>query len=182
MGDRLAGWPGIDMGYREFLSGRCLACLRLLQERKKTLRQTVSDSLVQEPILLRGEDQDRARDVLRPLQHTYCREALIDLVRLPRALAAPARWRTGFGNDGAREANYSILVPDGPIHTWGPNSRPAVPLGDEAVTELERPYCRIIVVAPGDALSPRAAFIWDRVRSALLEANIEIVQKARDDE
>ena len=185
--DAIASWPGIDRTYRDFLKN-CFSCLEELNhpdERKvdlgnqKGLRDIQYSSLVREPILFAREDYEHAREILRLLQHYYARELLIDLVRLPWVLAGPR----GPSQD-RRSSEYrgpSILVPKGPIATWGPGKRAAVPLTDEVVATIERPYCRLLVIAPGMANSPRGAYLWDRVRSVLLEGNIQLIERREDE-
>jgi hypothetical protein len=144
----------------------------------KEPRQLASNAIVRQPLVLYRRDFAKARDRLRPLQHTYCREALIDIVALPPVLAAPRRWRTGFADSHETGVDNTILVPDGPVESWGPTSRAVRPLTDESVQSLERPYCKVTVITPpGASSSAGAAYIWDRVRSTLLEANIELLEE-----
>ncbi len=183
--EKMAKWlwaaAGIDAEYKDFLQ-RGFQCLAELKgpDPKKRLRHLVSESLVQQPLLLHREDFPKARDVIRALQHTYCREAIIDIVRLPRALGAPNRYRAGFAAGDRAGLDYVILVPDGKPSTWGPGRLAKCPLTDECVEELERPYCRVSVIVPGGGHSARAEYVWDRVRSALLEAGLEIIQEMRE--
>lgn len=179
MNEKIQQLTGIDQSYKNFLK-ECFLTLEKLKNKEKSLAQVVSESLVQRPLLLYRQDFDKIREALRPLQHTYCREALIDIVRLPRVLAAPRRWRSGFGEQNENGIDYSILVPSGPVSTWGPGSRATCPLTDECVQELERPYCRVTVISPGRASSAQAAYIWDRVRSTLLEANLQLVEEVKE--
>jgi hypothetical protein len=187
MTDAILQSKGIDEGYKEFLA-QCRGCLRSLntgrkprldlQEQRRTLRQVVADSLVEEPLLFQRQDFEKARNILRPIQHTYCREALIDIVQLPYVLTAPRRWGLGFWNELETGIDYSILVPKGPVETWGPKSRATTPLGDDCVSKLERPHCRVLVVAPLNGGSVRSSYIWDRVRSTLLDGGVRFVEEA----
>ncbi|MBD0372149.1 MAG: hypothetical protein ICV60_15010 [Pyrinomonadaceae bacterium] len=179
MMQKLEQYKGIDKGYKELL-GRCFSSLSALESGTTKLPQVVKRSLVQEPLLLERSDCKRAMEVLRPLQHTYCREALIDIVQMPRVLSAPRRWHTGFGRHDKPGMDYSILVPDGPVSTWAPKSRAIRPLTDECVKELRHPFCRVTVIAPERADSAQADYVWDRVRSALLEANLGLVEGIKE--
>jgi len=75
-------------------------------------------------------------------------------------------------NNGRREIHYSILVPSGEVSSWGPRSQASVPLSDESVKELERAHGRICVIAPNSADTPKAKYIFDRVRAVLRRNNI----------
>jgi len=170
----------VDQGVKE-LWGRCFDRLNRLKESYErndtTLPDLAKQVLVREPLVLRRRQYDLALEILRPLQHVYARDVLIDLVKLPRALGAGCRWRGAPGRR-AHQVDWSILVPEGPISRWGPGSRACQPLTEEAVRELERPYARVVVVAPRGA-DVHSEYIWDRVRAALLEGGVELVKKAR---
>ncbi len=142
--------------------------------------ELVHDCLVGEPILVDVNRYDDARERLRPLQHGYANEMLIDVGRLPRVLSIPRRWRSGLGRDAPRVADYSILVPSGKVQSWTARSKATVPLSDECVADIERPYCRICVIVPGQDIepdSPRAHFLYDRVRAVLHEAKIPLCRE-----
>jgi hypothetical protein len=184
MASAIQSCPGIDPKYKEFLS-RCLSSLQDLCPGEvgtptSDLRSLVRSSLVREPIVFARSEFTKAREVIRQIQHSYAREALIDLIRLPRLLGAPDRWRCGPLGSLTTGVDYTILVPDGPVESWGPGKVAATPLTDEAVDSLDRPFCRVIVVAPSDAASSRAEYIWDRVRSALMEGGVKLVETKRD--
>jgi hypothetical protein len=176
MRDCLKGSALIDGEYGAFLE-QCYSTLESLRHgRGKGIdawRRTVETWLVREPLVFHARHYRRASDLIRPLQHRFCREALLDLVRLPRVLAPGRRFNTSFA--GAPSGlDYQILVPDGRVSSWAPGSRARRPLTDECVEELELAKCRVIVMAADAHYSPRAAYVWDRVRSALLEAGIEL--------
>ena len=172
-------WPSLDVGYRNFLES-CFACLEQLDSRDNdkhcSLPDIIGHSLVREPLLCDRSQYEDVRELLRPLQHVYCREMLIDLVRLPRVLSAPRRWTTSFDKEQPRGMDYGILVPSGSIKTWASGKRASQPLADSVVQPLERPYCRISVIAPGLATSPRGAYLWDRVRAALMDGGIHLLE------
>jgi hypothetical protein len=176
MYELLSGEESIDAGVRK-LWEECFSRLVKLKDRKVTLDRLAKEVLVREPLVLRRRQYDLALEILRPLQHVYARDVLIDLVKLPRALGAGHRWRRGPGRR-ADEVDWSILVPEGPISRWGAGSKGCQPLTDEAVRELERPYARVLVVAPFGSDS-HSEYIWDRVRAALLEGGVELIKKAR---
>jgi HD superfamily phosphohydrolase len=175
MFDKLKEWLAFNHEYIDFLE-HCFGMLDNLKNKSKTLREVVDCSLVCEPMLFNREDYNKAREIIRPLQHIYSCEALIDIIRLPYVLATPRRWCTGFGKEDKPGLDYSVLVPDGPVSSWGPGKMAKRPLTDECVEELERPYCRILVISPDMANSAQAKYIYDRVRSVLLEANIEFIK------
>jgi len=189
MMNALRQFKGIDKDYLAFID-TCFTCLESLIEPEDSsedrhripLGELVSKSLVREPLVLARTDFEKAREVLRPLEHSYGREALIDIVKLPNILASPHRWITGLGSDTVRGMDYSILVPEGPVSTWGSKSPARIPLTDECVEKLERPYCRVIVIAPNCAETSKSRYIWDRVRSTLLEANLTLIHKTDEDE
>jgi hypothetical protein len=178
---KLADAPGIDSQYKNFIQA-CFACLDELNPSpphpKKQLMELVNNSLVREPIVIRREEFNKARELIRGLQHVYNNEILIDIVKLPRVLSVPQRYAVSF--EGDQDVEVNILVPGGPVETWGPGQRAVRPLSDEAVKSLEIPYSRICVIAPGCSRSARSAYIWDRVRAALLEANISLVERRRE--
>ena len=173
----------IDAGYLQLLE-KCFGKLEELLPRPdegEAQRAPISDihklaksSLVREPLVFHREHHAVARDALRPLQHRYCREILIDIAKLPRVLAMPGRWRASPDPDARDGVDYGILVPKGPVSAWGPGSKAVVPLTDNAVRHLERPYCRVVVIAPSGGSSARVEYIWDRVRSVLLEAGVAL--------
>lgn len=193
MVDELLNSSCIEKRSKEFL-GKCFSQLVELAppnggqkstetEQKRTppkegwtaLSRVVSDCMVREPILVSEGHLKRARDVLRPLREIYCCEALIDLVRLPPVLGASRRWRCGGGNPAPRGVDYSILVPSGPVSGWGPGKEAQVPLTDDCVRELELPYCRISIIAPGQASAGIGPIIWDHVHETLRRAGVEPV-------
>ena len=167
---------GVDPGSQEFLR-TCFQHLEEMSAGKKTLSAMVAQSLVREPITIARSGYRKARELLRPLQHAYSREVLIDLISLPRVLSAPKRWRYSTDPSADTELDYTILVPQGPVSTWGPGSKATVPLTDACVAELERPYCRICVIAPGEARSARTEYIWDRVRTVLARAGLKLFEQ-----
>jgi hypothetical protein len=172
----------IDRKYLEFLE-RSFQMVNELKNDKSVsaLKQLADESIVRQPIVIRRGKYLDALEIIRPLQHEYCRDALIDLVKLPSALSAP-RWGRFETESGRTEDVYAgILVPKGPVSTWGPGSRASVPLSSKAVSELERPYARICVISPGNARSAKALYIWDRVRSTLLREDINILEEGNDD-
>ncbi|HEX2896754.1 MAG TPA: hypothetical protein VHP63_01725, partial [candidate division Zixibacteria bacterium] len=176
----------IDSLYKSFLEASYNTLVELypnLEENKlkrppqRSLREIVSKCLVNEPIVFNSRFFSRARELLRPLQHAYCTEVIIDLIRLPRVLAAPSRWKSSIMETSQNEIDYSILVPEGPIHTWGVGSIAKVPLSDASVKSIERPICRIVVVSPFGGRRQQCKFIWDRIRSTLLEGDIPILKQ-----
>jgi HD superfamily phosphohydrolase len=172
MWERLSEDAWLDNDYKGFLQ-KCYDTLRAAANGKVDIGSVVEHSLIRAPLVFHRQDHAKVRDALRPVQHRYCREVLIDVVRLPRVLGAPARWRFDPDPDAPSEVDYGILVPEGGVSAWGPGSKARVPLNDQAVGELERPYGRVIVIAPDQANSARSEYIWDRVRSALLEAGVK---------
>jgi len=166
----------VDAGVRE-LWQQCFDQLRQLKERGVSISELAKRALVREPLVLKRRQYDLALEILRPLQHVYARQALIDLVKLPRALGGGGRWR-GRTARKVDEVDWNILVPEGPISRWGGGSKACRPLTDEAVRELERPYARVLVVAPFGS-DVHSEYIWDRVRAALLEGGVELVRRAR---
>jgi hypothetical protein len=176
MYDLLSCEKNVDAGAKS-LWAQCFNRLLRLKEKVVPLDTLAREVLVREPLVLSRRQYDLALEILRPLQHVYARHVLIDLVKLPRALGAGRRWRLVPGRR-ADEVDWSILVPEGPISRWGAGSKACRPLTDEAVRELERPYARVLVVAPfGSDL--HSEYIWDRVRAALLEGGVELIKKAR---
>lgn len=177
MYDGLESQNGIDREVQDFLKA-CFEVLERLQntESPESVSTLMAKSLVREPLLVPRESFTKVRDLLRPLQHAYCREALIDIARMPRVLAAPGRYRTSFQAQSSSDTDYQILVPSGPVSGWGPGQQACCPLSDETVAELEKPYsfCRLIVICPDNASSPQANYVWDRVRSRLLEEDINV--------
>ncbi|MHB1954039.1 MAG: HD domain-containing protein [Sulfobacillus sp.] len=162
---------GMDTEYKGFLS-RCFGILQSLKNNPK-LREVVEHCMVRGPITFPRHQYDDARDIIRPLQHTYCREALIDLVRLPRVLSGPRAKYCGFrGKNRALECQ--IIVPKGPVTSWGLGRRASVPLTDDCVEDLEIPICRVIVISPDASSSSHMHYVWDRVRSALLDGGIDV--------
>lgn len=170
MKDELVTQKSLDSGYKQILT-QCLDELTRLKPSgvgsTSNLRRLLETSLVRTPIVLDRRDFDVAQRVLRPLQHYYFREVLIDIVRLPRALSGPRQ-------TGSSQGYHPLLVPGGPIHSWGRGQAAKTLLHDDHVRDIEIPKCRVVVVAPGDAKSAKAAYIWDRVRASLIEANITI--------
>lgn len=186
MAQSLIDFGSVDTRFSEFLA-QCLAILTGLYNHmpgqsgsSHSLREVVERCLVREPLVLRRDDAERVREVLRPLQHTYCSEVLIDVVELPRVLSAPRRWKTGTPDRAAKEADHSILVPSGPVAAWGPGSRACQPLTDGCVEALERPYCRVLIISPTRSDSAEARYIFDRVRAVLIEAGVPLVQEVKD--
>ena len=170
----ILGAGAIDRKYLSLLT----ECFKKLDELrppkcKSNIHELTKTSLVREPLVFHRKDYATARDALRPVQHKYCSEILIDIAKLPRVLAMPGRWRASQKRDANEDVDYGILVPDGPASSWGPGSKARVPLTDSTVSQLERPYGRIIVIAPFGH-SARVEYIWDRVRSVLLEAGVEL--------
>jgi hypothetical protein len=164
----------IDNGYLDLLK----ECFKKLKElhpptKKSNIHGLAKTSLVREPLVFHRKDYATARDALRPVQHKYSREILIDIAKLPRVLAMPGRWRGGQTRGTHEDVDYGILVPDGPVSSWGPGSNARVPLTDRAVSQLERPYGRVIVITPFGH-SARVEYLWDRVRSVLLEAGVKL--------
>ena len=86
MHDALNDCRGMDSAYKEFIA-RCFNILESLALCKRKLREVVESCLVREPITIPRDQYESARNIIRPLQHTYCREAIIDLVKLPRVLS-----------------------------------------------------------------------------------------------
>lgn len=173
MWKQLDAYRRMDKDYQGFLK-RCFALLGALRTGELKLVEVIQSSLVEEPLVFPRDYFSTARDILRPLQHTYFREALIDVIKLPRVLAVPRRWRFGPDSGSQDGVDYSVLVPEGSVSTWGPGSKARIPLTDQAVGELERPLGRAIVMMPHDADSARAKYIWDRVRSTLLESGVPL--------
>ena len=160
----------LDKGYKGFIN-KCYECLKNLKDRKITLSDLARNSLVGSPLQIDRRYFHQAREALRSLQHIYSREVLIDIVALPRVLSVPPGYRFRTSN-GRREIHYSILVPRGEVSSWGPQSQASVPLSDESVKELERAHGRICVIAPNSADTPKAKYIFDRVRAVLRRNNI----------
>jgi hypothetical protein len=184
MWEQLKDNRSIDADYLELVK-YCFDSLEKLkppggsvQGRPLDLVDLVKKTLVREPLVFRREDYAAARDALRPVQHTYHREVLIDIAKLPRVLGMPARWRGSATRQERECVDYGILVPEGPVSAWGPGSSARVPLTDRAVSQLERPYGRVLVIARAGQ-SPRAEYIWDRVRSVLLEAGVRLQARSR---
>jgi len=182
--ETLGEWKGMDTGYRYFLKS-CFALLESLQvgdaqlRNQDALRHMLSLSLVKEPLVFARDAYRSAREMLRPLQHCYAREVAIDLVQLPRVLAGP---RTQPAQEKRSVYNgATILVPEGPITTWGAGKRATAPLRDHAVDGLERPFCRLLVISPGLAESPRAIYIWERIRAVLIEGGIQLIERREDE-
>jgi hypothetical protein len=173
MHEQLSQEKRVDTGVQDLWKA-CFGRLEELKKKGKTLAALAPKLLVREPLVLRRRDYDRAMEIVRPLQHFYARDVLIDLAKLPRALGVGRRWRGQRG----REVDCQILVPEGPVSRWGAGSKPCQPLTDEAVRELERPYARVIVVAPCES-NVHCEYIWERVRAALLEGGVELVKKVR---
>lgn len=179
MWNRLKDEGSLEGRYREFLE-RCWGILEGLagfedEERQShKLRRIVSECLVEEPYYFHARDYGRVYDLLRPLQHAYCTEALIDVCQIPRVLSAPRRFKSDFEGTASSGVDFSILVPDGKPSQWGPGRRAVRPLCDEVVEDLERRLCRILVISPDAAGSPKARYIQDRVRATLLEAGIQL--------
>jgi hypothetical protein len=172
----LESWPLLDAGYAKLLS-KCFEHLSSLKHPPpSTLPDVVSTCLVRDPLVFHASDYAVAVETLRPIQHLHSREAIIDIIQFPRVLAPARRYRTALGRTAPQELDYGILVPEGPVATWGRSSTAGVPLTDECVTDLENPICRAIVVAPYGADRPEGGYIWDRVRRALLNANIELIR------
>jgi len=175
--------PSIDSGCKEFLSAGFNELMSLnttdpSQRGTCRLRDVVNRCLVREPITIARESFDDAVEALRPLQHVYSREMLIDVARLPAVLSGLRRRKAGTKNED--NVDYSILVPSGPVETWAPGVKAKLPLCDSVVKHLERPYCRVIIIAPGVANSARGAYLWDRTRTTLIEAGIEPLEKGVD--
>jgi hypothetical protein len=180
MMELLGNTLGIDSGCKEFLSSGFTQLTSLdttdpSRNGRRCLRDVVNECLVREPITISRESFDEAVEALRPLQHVYAREMLIDVARLPRVLSGMRRRRRGAKNED--NVDYSILVPSGPVETWAPGMKASLPLCDSVVKKLERPYCRVLVIAPGIARSARGAYLWDRVRATLIEAGVEPLEK-----
>jgi HD superfamily phosphohydrolase len=172
MKDELVAQKSLDSGYKQML----VVCLTELTKLKTkgpeshfNLRRLLETSLVRTPLILSRRDFNKAQRVLRPLQHYYYREVLIDIVKLPRVLSGPRL----VGSD---HTSHWVLVPNGPIHSWGRGQAATRLLHDDLVEDIEIPNCRVVVVAPGDSKSARAAYIWDRVRSSLIEENIATLE------
>ena len=165
---------GIDSGYRDFLSV-CFANLAALagQEGKpRQLREVVDNCLVQCPLVFDCRSFEKVREILRPVQHTYCREALVDLVRMPKVLAGPRM--SGMWQTGRAAFECPIVVPAGAVESWGIGDKATCLLGEECVRNLEIPICRAIVISPDGNKSRRARYIWERVRASLLDEGIDI--------
>ena len=171
----------IDQTYRDFLadSFEALQSLSTTSE-QYSLRTFAERSIVREPFVFHRELFPMVRDLLRPFQHRYCREVMIDLIKLPRVLAAPCRFQTGFHKTSTPGVDYTILVPQGDASSWRIAQKAMVPLCDESVASLENPSCRITLVAPNNAQSSTSAYIWDRVRSTLLDSGIELLPPPRE--
>lgn len=132
--------------------------------------------IVREPITFRREHYEKALEVANELQLVYQEEVLIDIVRMPRVLSAPRKWRFSRLFEEKYEMDYSILVPDGPVSTWGPKSVPRVPFTDESVQQLEKPIGRILVISPrSDIDRVKLEYIWDRVRARLIDNGVELL-------
>jgi hypothetical protein len=167
--------------YHSDILDKCYACLKALSQQQQTslsapspLIELVDRTLVREPLVFRREDYARVRELLRLVQHKYFGEILLDIARLPRVLAVPRRWRSSLVKKNGDEIDYGILVPEGPVSSWGPGSKARVPLTDGAVKQLERPYGRVLVIAPQGNGTAKANYIWDRVRAVLLEAGVPL--------
>jgi hypothetical protein len=173
----LQGCCGLDQGYKDFLA-QCFEVLRTLKTKRRKLRDVVSNCLVREPITFPRAQYRKAQDIIRPLQHTYCRETLIDLVQMPRVLSGPRARYTGVMGQG-RAFECQIVVPDGPVDRWGVGMQASTPLSDVCVTNLEIPICRVIVISPEGGRRSRAQYVWERVRSALLDCGISVNQEAQ---
>jgi hypothetical protein len=179
MHDLLQGCGSLDTEYRDFLR-KCFECLEKLAKKELNHRDLVANSLVREPIVFHRKDSSKVRELLRPLQHTYSRDVLIDCVNLPRVLSPAHRWKASFDNTASRQMDYSILVPGGRASTWTLNSRAVCPLSDECVEDLELPHSRVLVVAPDGSRFTRTEYVWDRVRSTLLEDGIELLEEGKE--
>jgi hypothetical protein len=164
---------GIDSKYRSFLN-QCFGILVELAEQNKELRVVADECIVQRPILFDRSYFERAREIIRPLQHTYCREALIDLIRIPKVLSGPRSTLAGPGNK-SKAFECPIIVPNGAVEHWSKNDRASTPLTDVCVQRLEIPICRAIVISPDGNRSKRVQYIWERVRSVLLDEGIDIM-------
>ena len=173
----LSVWPSLNPDYVALLE-RGFELLEAVQK-GRPLRSVVETSLVREPLLLRREQYELAVETLRPVQHAYMSEVLIDIVALPTPLAPPRRWRTQWGGDRGG-LDYQLLVPPGRASSWTTGMTSSVPLDDACVAELDEPYARVSVISPGEADTSQAKFVWDRVRAILLEANLHLLSPGED--
>jgi len=162
-----------DSPYIDFLE-KCYDFLVACAEGNANYMDKASGWVTKFPLVFGREHYSEALELLRPLQHTHSTEVLIDLVRIPRVLASPMRWRRRYEESAGREADYSILVPDGPVGKWSATSKACVPLTDTTVASLERPYCRVLVIAPPDGARRKAELAWDRVYRALRAGGIAL--------
>lgn len=175
MYESLHDWDGIDSGYRDLLKVGW-EMLEGCQSQDDATLALAQSSLVERPLVFPRAQWRTALEALRPVQHSFCREVFIDLVRLPRVLAPAHRWRAGLGPVAPEGLDYQVLVPQGPAATWGPGSMASQPLTDEAVADLERPLARVVVVSPNQASSPSARYVWDCVRTSLIEAGVDLFE------
>jgi len=177
----LQACPTIEKSYKVFLE-KCFEVLKRFDSSDSsgatlTLRSVMEDCLVEEPLYFHSDNYGKVYELLRPLQHAYCDEVLIDVTALPPALSSPRRFRTTFDRQAPKDLEFGILVPEGPPSSWGPGKEARRPLTSEVVQSLEKPEARVCVIAPRNSRSSKASYIYDRVRSALREHGVSLLRE-----
>ncbi|MGI8923442.1 MAG: hypothetical protein ACR2HJ_05280 [Fimbriimonadales bacterium] len=144
--------------------------LTSLKKGDKTLSNLASEAIVETPILFNRNESRKVREALRPVQHRYCTQVLLDITTIPKVLAAPRKWKR---HTNRVVTDNTTLVPAGQAESWGPGSQATVPLTDEAVKSLENPAGRIVVIAPGGKTA-KSAYIWNIVWTTLRDSGVDV--------
>lgn len=165
----------LDPRYKKALS---IACDKLNQlgpdSKSLRLEEFAKHSIVGSPLQFPRQDVATIRKLVRPLQHQYGNDVLIDVVAVPMVIAAAAAPGANIEALGATKRFSGLLVPKGKVENWQPSSRELCPLNEQQVQALERPFGRLIVVALDDSRKSRNSYVFDRVVAELYHSGIHL--------
>ncbi len=160
----------LEPRYRHFLISAC-NILTDLKKGNKSLDEVAAMYIVGRPLQFRKSDFQRVQEAVRPIQHQYSSEVLIDLVSMPTPLSVPP---LPYGEVWPRSVQpfSGLLVPKGDLSTWGHGSDDLVPLSMEQLRGIDRPFGRLTLISIDEVTSTRKSYIFERLCAKLRQHSI----------
>lgn len=173
MQDALLSKADLDSQYRKSLRTACEALKELKEGHNSTqIEEFAKHAIVRQPIQFPGNQGLEVTNLIRPLQHQFGNEVLIDIITIPQVINIPGMPGDGLVRSKSHKRFSNLLVPRGNVEDWQPGSVELVPLKKEQLKAIERPFGRFMVIALNQSNKTRNYYIFDRIISELRQKRI----------